>query len=189
MANTSKHVKNINNLSGSHFTFKIVNFPDLNFTVQTCNLPGIVGSPVQVPTPVGMTWQAQDKISYEPFRIGFIVDESLQNWTSVFNWQRALAPTHIQDTETVNQYKTWQVQNELYSDAVLYILTNSLHINVKISLKNIFPISLSGLNFSVQDSNERKIFSDVTFAYDYYDIEFNSEYNSETVGDNKITGT
>lgn len=189
MANTSKNVKNINTLSGSHFTFKLNNFPDLNFTIQTINLPGITGSPVKVSTPVGYTWQSQDTISYEFLSMSFIVDESLQNWISVYNWMRSLAPTHLNNAELVNQYKLWAKEKDLYGDGVLYILTNSLHWNVKISLKNIFPISLSGCNFSTQDSEDRKLFSKVSFAYDYYDIEVNPEYNEISVGDNKITGT
>lgn len=190
MANTSKHVKNINSLSSSHFVFKLDNFPDLNFTVQSCNLPGISGNPVMVPTSVGNTWQAQDKLQYEILTMSFIVDESLQNWLSVYHWLRALAPTHLIGAESLNQYKLWYDSNKpLYGNGVLFILTNSLHWNIKISLRNIFPISLSGLSFSTTDTSDRKLYSTINFAYDYYDIEVNPEYNDESVGDNKITGT
>ena len=187
MPNNSVNVHNISFASGSHYALKIDSFYDLNFTIQSVNLPGVSTSPKEVSTPVGPTFHAGDKLYYETLDIRFIIDESLQNWLSVYNWMRALSPTHMLDDVLKNKYNLWQADKELYSPATLYILTNSLHWNIKVSLQNIFPISLSGLPYDITNSEDTKIYSTVRFAFDYYDIEVNPEYNPLSVDNNVIS--
>lgn len=187
MSINSIGVHNLSFASGSHFDFKIDNFPDLNFTIQSANLPGVSTSPREVPTPVGPTYHAGDKLYYEILDINFIVDESLQNWLSVYNWMRALAPTHVIDAEAKSQYDLWKEEKDLYSTAVLYILTNSLNWNLKVTLHNIFPISLTGLPYRITNQEDEKIYSTVKFAFDYYDVEVNPNYNTLSVANNVIS--
>lgn len=175
MSINSTNVKNTNFLSGSHFAFFITELPDLNFTVQTANIPGIELSPKEIPTSVGMTHIAGDKIHYEVLEIGFIVDETMNNYRSIYNWARALAPTNIINAALDNQYVNYD--KPLYTSGVLNILTNSLHINVTLKFKNLFPISLTGLDFSTKDIEDRKLYATVRFAYDYFDIEIDNTYN------------
>lgn len=187
MGITSKQVYNINNLSGSHFVFLLKDFPNLNFTIQNVNLPGVFGSMIQMPTPVGKFNAAMDKLEYETLMIEFLVDESLNNWREVYNWLRALAPTNLFTTS--NQYAQLKEARNgtLVTPGTLYILTNSLHINVKVEFKNMFPISLSGLDLSTQDTTDRKLHAKVQFAYDYFDISVNTEFNEKFVPDNIIS--
>lgn len=175
MSTNSINVKNFSLLSGSHFEFTILGYPDLNFTVQTCNLPAVNSNPKEIMTAVGPTHLAGDKLMYETLEIGFIVDETLNNWRSIYNWLRALATTNIIDAQHYNQYVNYD--KDLYSVGNLSILTNSLHLNVNLKFHNLFPISLTGLDFSTKDVTDRKLFATATFAYDYYDIEVNSTYN------------
>ena len=183
MSTNSINVYNTSTLSGSHFEFNILGYDNLNFNVQTANLPSIQGNPKEIPTPVGSTHFAGDKVQYETLEISFIVDESLNDWREVYNWMRALAPSHL-DSLALNQYSTYT--KDLYTSATLFILTNSLHVNVKCTFHNLFPISLTGLDFSTKDTEDRKLFSTVTFAYDYFDLEVNPIYNDTYVPSNVI---
>lgn len=175
MSTNSINVKNYSLLSGSHFDFSIAGYPDLNFTVQDCNLPMVQTSYKELSTPVGPTHVAGDKLIYETLQITFIVDETLNNWRSIYNWLRALSPTNIIDAALKNQYLNYD--KDLYTSAILSILTNSLHMNVNLTFFNLFPISLTGLDFSTKDTTDRKLFATVTFAYDYYNMEVNDAYN------------
>lgn len=186
MGVTSKQVYNINTLSGSHFEFILKDFPNLNFTVQNVNLPGVYGQLISNPTPVGTYNSPGDRLEYETLLVDFIVDESLNNWREIYNWLRALSPTHLfSDSNQYAQLKELR-QGPLVSPGTLYILTNSLHINVKVDFKNMFPISLSGVDFSTQDATDRKLHAKVQFAYDYFDLTVNSTYNEQYVQNNSI---
>lgn len=185
MSISSKNVYNLNDLSGSHFTLHIHNYPNLNFTIQDVNLPSVFSTPIENPRPTGSFYVSQDKLSYEELVVSFIVDESLNNWREVYNWMRSLAPTHILGDDGLNQYKEKINSKEgLYSNATLFILTNSLNVNVKVYLKNIFPFALSGINFSVKNDDDVKLYSTVKFVYDYYDLEVSRNFNENAVPDN-----
>lgn len=184
MASNSLNVFNTSTLSGSHFVFSLPELYNVNFNVQSVNLPSVRNSPKEIPTPVGSTHFSGDKLDYEVLEIGFIVDETLNDWREIYNWLRALATTHIIDSESVNQYLNYT--KPLYSDAVLMILTNSLHVNVTCNFHNLFPISLSGIDFSTKDIEDRKIFASVQFAFDYYDLEVTPLYNPNGYVENNI---
>lgn len=185
MSTNSINVYNTSTLSGSHFEFSIAGYDNLNFNVQTANLPSVRTNPKEVPTSIGSTHVAGDKLEYETLEISFIVDESMNDWRECYNWLRALATTNIIDAKLENQYVNYD--KDLYTSATLFILTNSLHINIKCTFYNLFPISLTGLDFSTKDTEDRKLFGTVIFAYDYYDLEVNNTYNtSGTIPTNKI---
>ena len=166
-------------LSGSHFQFAILEYPNLNFTVQSCNLPMIQTNPKEVATSTGFTHLAGDKLEYETLKISFIVDESLNNWMEIYAWLRALAPTHMLDKQTLNQYSNYP--HPLYSSGTLFLLTNALSVNITLTYAN-----LTGLQFTTQDTEDRKLFATVTFAYDFYDISVSDVYNSQHVPNNII---
>lgn len=184
MASNSLNVYNTSTLSGSHFTFTIPSYNNVNFNVQSVNLPSIMTTPKEVPTPVGPTHLAGDKLMYEYLEIGFIVDESLNDWREIYNWMRALSTSNIIDAQIENQYINYD--RPLYTDATLIMLTNSLHVNITCNFKNLFPTSLSGIDFSTKDTEDRKIFATVQFAYDYYDLKVNEYFNPNGYVDENI---
>jgi len=176
MSTNSINVNNTSFLSGSHFDFNVTGYPNINFTVQSCNLPAVQNSPRAIPTPFGDTHISGDKLQYQTLDISFIIDETLNNYREIYNWIRALAPTNALEEGLINnQYVTYT--NPLYTVGNLFILTNSLHINITATFHNLFPISLSNLDFSVKDTDDRKLIANVSFAYDYYDLQVNSTYN------------
>jgi hypothetical protein len=186
MSSNSLNVFNTSTLSGSHFTFTIPEYNNLNFNIQTVNLPSVQSTPKELPTPVGPTHFAGDKLSYEVLEIGFIVDESLNDWREIYNWLRALATTNILENSIItNQYVNYD--KPLYTSGTLLILTNSLHVNITCNFTNLFPISLTGINFSTKDVEDRKIFANAQFAFDTYDLKVNDIYNPNgSVDDNII---
>lgn len=186
MSVTSKNVYNLNNLSGTNFIFKLDKYPNLNFTIQDVNLPGVIGNMKEIPIPTGSYKIGYDKLNYEKLKIQFIVDESLNNWREVYNWMRAIATTHVLDTD-YNKYSE-KIQNDgsLYTTAILNVLTNSLSNEIKFTFYNLFPDMLTGVDFSTRDQDDIKRYSIVTFNYDYYDIEVVGDNSEEYVGNNKI---
>ena len=60
---------------------------------------------------------------------------------------------------------------EIYHDAILTINTNANIPNVRVKFHNCHPISLGSVRFSVSETADTIITSDVTFRYDYFDFE------------------
>ena len=58
----------------------------------------------------------------------------------------------------------------LYSDATLFILTSKNNPNIEIRFSDIYPISLSGLDYNQQESDINYLTSNVTFAYKIYEF-------------------
>ena len=63
-----------------------------------------------------------------------------------------------------------KTQLNLYSDGTLQILTSSENPNFKIMFKNMFPTSLSTLNFDATAEDINYFTADVTFKYTIFNI-------------------
>ena len=58
----------------------------------------------------------------------------------------------------------------MYSDAFLQILSNKNNPIVEVIFENIFPISLSALNFTQTATDVEYMVADADFAYQIYEI-------------------
>ena len=186
MAINNKQVYNLNNLSGNSFVFSIERFPNVTFTVQEVNLPGVQSNPKATDTPIGTYFSPGDHLRYSPLVISFIVDESLNNWREIYNWLRELSPTHIDDSSGDYSQYAKLLSKGITSTCKLTLLTNNLNVNVNVTIYDLFPTSLSDLKFSVTENDNRILTASVYFYYTYYDLEVNPDYNEKYVENNKI---
>jgi hypothetical protein len=58
----------------------------------------------------------------------------------------------------------------VYSDGSLMILTSNQNPNLQVNFSDMFPISLSELNFDATDTNVTYLEASVTFRYRIYNI-------------------
>ena len=73
------------------FRFKIAKLPQVEFFIQTVNLPGItLGEISDVPTPLYDYPMPGDKITYQSLDISFLVDENLNNYKELHDWLSGL---------------------------------------------------------------------------------------------------
>ena len=57
-----------------------------------------------------------------------------------------------------------------FSDASLLILTSNYNANIKIKFKDIFPVSLTSLDFTATDSDVNYFTAEASFKYTVYNI-------------------
>ena len=172
------------------FRFKCTKLPEVEFTCQTANIPGIsLGSGVQ-PTPLVDIPIPGEKISYQSLDINFLVDENLNNYKEIHDWIIALGfpqnHTQFADLQAAGADRypgstsgaivpetniaVPLSEGGTYSDATLTVL-NSKNIAVtEIRFDNIFPTSLGALSYDVQASDVNYLQASVDFSYMYYDI-------------------
>ena len=173
MAATDRYPENKSLLQSNRFLLSFGRLPYLTFNCQLANLPGIGAGEAIRETPFVTLWHPGDKLQYEPLVVNFMVDEDFWSWQAIHDWMRGFTfPT------TFDEYKnlSLQVRHKIldsrpqYSDASLTLLTGHQNNNIRVKFYDVFPTSLSSLQFNVQDTAQLTLIADASFRYSYYDI-------------------
>ena len=164
--------------SPTQFRWQINQLPLVQFFNVSANLPGISMSPTIQPTTLGRDIPIHgDKLAFEELTIQFMVDEYLENYITLHNWLLAIG-----FPKTREQFKNWKTETStshadasaaqsMYSDAVLTILSNKNNPIVQVMFNDVFPLSLSGIDYTQEATDTEYVRATATFAYQYYEIE------------------
>ena len=142
----------------------LVSFPEISETMYFCqkaNIPGVSLGPAVQTTPNLDVYHAGTKLEYNTFDITFLVNEDLSAWTSIYKWMFDLS-------SITTSYERRQASNK---QAILTVMSNLNNPKIRIKLNNIFPLSLSDLEFDTTLSAEEHIMGTASFRYDWFDIE------------------
>jgi hypothetical protein len=173
--------------SPTQFKFGIHQLPKVEFFTVSANVPSISVGVVTHPTPFKNIPIAGEKLTYENLSITFQIDEYLENYISLHNWMKGIGfPTDRQEFRTFRDVtsntpasgKTPPTDlvgkavpdRALYSDAYLMILSNKNNPIVEVNFQNIFPISLSALEFTQTVTDIEYMTATAEFAYQIYEI-------------------
>ena len=156
---------NLNPLTSSGFKFSIQKLPDVSYFMQQVSLPSVqLGESIQSSNFVDAPLPG-DRMVFDPLEITFIVDSSMANYTSIFNWVQGLGAP-----ENHAQYSSFLTasDNKVYSDATLQVL-DPLGNSVKsIQFVDVFPVSLSALSFRSDVTDSEHLIATATFRYTLY---------------------
>ena len=174
----SNQIKNSNYLSPVGFKFVITKAPKADFFSNSASIPGInLGFALQ-PNYLRDIPVAGDKLTFEDFTLSFFVDENLENYMEVQNWLRGLGyPDSVEEFIDLKKDDTYtpdpSAKNALneYSDATLIVYNSSFNEIVKVKFRDVFPVSLSTINFDASVGDIDYVTADATFKYSIYDIE------------------
>ena len=168
---------NGNFLSPIGFKFNLTKAPKVDFFANSANIPSItLGSSLQ--TRYGKNIDIPgDKMNFEDFRLRFLVDENLTNYMEIQNWMRGLGFPYsleqyqdlIDDSEAYNNAALKGNFYE-YSDATLQILNSNYNTNAVIKFKDLFPYSLSSLDFDSTQTDIQYFTAEASFKYTVYNI-------------------
>ena len=173
----SKQLSNRNFLSPVGFKFSVTKLPKVDFFSNTAEIPGINLGVAMQPTYLKDIPVPGDKLTYDDFSLEFFIDENLENYLEVHKWLRGLGyPYSIEefiDLKTNNEYlpdnAAKNSYNE-YSDATLFIYNSNFNIISQVHFKDLFPISLSTVQFNSKESDINYVTASVQFKYSIYDI-------------------
>jgi hypothetical protein len=154
---------NLNPLSQIGFSFTMNRIPYVEFFTQAANIPGINLSPAIVPTPFVPIPMTGDHIQFGVFSLTFLVDEQLANYLEIFNW--------IQSFTHPENYRDQIPESEAMSDGTLTILSANKNPIVQVSFKDMWPMSLSPLQFDTRATTVNYINCTVNFAYTAFTIQ------------------
>ena len=171
-------VDNRNYLSPIGFKFSITKVPKADFFSNSASIPGInLGFALQ-PTYLKDIPVPGDKLTFSDFTLKFFVDEDMTNYLEVHNWLRGLGfPESVQEHldlkkgDVYNPSTSFKDQMNEYSDASLFIYNSNFNEVARIDFKDVFPVSLSTINFDATATDVNYVTAEATFKYSIYNIE------------------
>ena len=173
--------------SPTQFRFGVHQLPKVEFFTVGANLPGISAGVATHATPFKDIPIMGEKLTYENLSISFIVDEYLENYISLHDWMVGIGFPQKREqfrtyrdvtsntpaeggTPTIDRIGRATADRALYSDAFLQILSNKNNPIVEVIFENLFPVSLSALDFSQSATDVEYIVATAEFAYQIYEI-------------------
>ena len=162
---------NTNYLQPTKFLLVFDRIPNVQYFCQAVNIPGVSVGQAPINFPSVDVYSPGNKIAYNNFNITFTVDEALQTWQEMYNWFRSFASPDGTDernrlTAIQNSYKSQGLKQ--MSDATLTILNNLNNPIIRVQFTNMFPVSLSDLQFDTKMSADDIITADVNFVYEQF---------------------
>ena len=172
------------------FRFKISKLPEVEFFIQTVNLPGISLGSATVPTSLYDYPVPGDKITYQSLDISFLVDENLNNYKELHDWMLGLGfPNKHQQFADLQATGADRfpgstkgalvpgvdtpvplAEGPIYSDATLTILNSKNIAKTEIRFQNVFPTSIGSLSYDVKAADVDYLQTQASFTYINYDI-------------------
>jgi hypothetical protein len=168
----SNQIQNRNYLSPIGFKFTLAKAPKASFFCNAARIPEItLGTAIQ-PSYLKMLDVPGDIITYGDFTLKFLVDENLENYLVIHKWITGLG-----FPETTEEYKDLVTEedgdrNDLqaFSDGTLRILNSNYNDVALIKFRDLFPTSLSPMEFEATDEDYNYFTAEVTFKYTIYNI-------------------
>ena len=166
-------VKNKNFLNPTGFKFILNRAPKVVFFSNQANIPGLNLGVAEQPTYLTDIPRPGDKLQFQDLTLRFLVDEDLENYLEIQHWLRGLG-----FPESLKEIYDWEKQNpnapastlNYTCDGTLNVLTSSQVANFKVKFLDMFPVSLSDLDFDATDSDIDYLTANVTFKYTIYNI-------------------
>ena len=183
--------------TGTQWRLAFNRLPKTTWFCTAANIPGIQLGEASYPTPMTDMMVTGDKLTFETLNITFLVDEELQNYREIWDWLVGMgAPKqHSEWTTTLTKGdgittnftsvgsddeidpRTASVMQQgtsteanLYSDAVLIIYNSKNTAKVEVKFKDMFPTSLSGLDYSQELTDVEYFKATASFRYLYYEF-------------------
>ena len=154
---------NRNFLNPIGYILKLEKFEGVDFFCQSANVPDIT----MPTTEVGSQFRnlpifPGGGVTFGDFSVRFIVDEDLKNYNSIHKWMR--------DVGNADQMARTIAEDDIYTLGQLHIVTSQYNPAFVVEFKNVFPVSLSNLQFDATISDVEYITAEVTFKHQQFFI-------------------
>ncbi len=181
----TKQPTNLDYADPTKFRFQCVKIPKVEFNTIQCNVPGITLTELVQPTRLQQIRIPGNDLTFEDLTIQFIVDEDLETYTQIHDWMAALAQMDSDDkyraliTEGKDRMPLSQQQTStdagrpgiatpdgaIFADAKLTVLTSRFISKIEINFQDIYPKSLSALDYNQNLTDTEYLVATCTFGY------------------------
>ena len=171
-------LENRNFLAPIGFKFNLQRSPGVAFFCNQANIPDLQLGVAMQPNPLRDIPVPGDKVEFGDLNLRFLVDEDLKNYMEIQNWIRGLGyPESTEQFDKLDKdgasiiprrYK--QMGDQIYSDATLQILSSNIVAKFNVNFKELWPYTLTTLNFDATDTDIEYFTADASFKYTMYNL-------------------
>ena len=178
--------------SPTQFKFSLLKLPKVEYFCTSVNIPGVTLSNVDIATPLKSIPVPGTILNYGDLEMSFLVDENLENYREIHGWLTGLGfPRDHKQAKTLvdaakDRFPTGGKSDAItdagkvtgspmplgpvFSDATLNVLTSKNTANIEVRFSDMFPVSLSALNFNQQANDVDYLSASVTMKYKIYEF-------------------
>lgn len=170
MAEQASQPENKSFLSPLGFRFSIQRLPHVNYFCTAFSLPEIVLGQIDTITNTFIKLPIPgDKLSFGSLNVRFRVDEDMKNYREIYDWLIGLGyPDNFEQRANIS--RGLKSIGQVYSDGSVLITTAQMNPNIEIKFIDMYPVSISTLEFSIENSDIEYLQADATFAYRKYEL-------------------
>ncbi len=163
---------NRNFLSPAGFLFNITKEPKVSFFCTSAAIPSISFATTIQPSYLKDIDVPGEKLDYENLSVRFLVDEDLANYMAIHNWMTGLGyPESLGDFKTEVTKDDGSIDmNQQFSDGSLTIQNSNYRTTAVVKFKDLFPVSLTSLEFDTGVTDIQYFTAEATFRYLVYNI-------------------
>ena len=168
----SNQIANRNFLAPVGFKFSLSKFPKVSFFSNTARIPDItLGTAIQS-TYLKDIDIPGEKLTYGELNVRFLVDENLENYMKIHNWLTGLGfpETPQQFIDKTTDRDGLRDFQEQFCDGSLHILNSNYNDVAIVKFKDIFPTSITSLDFDATETDINYFTAEATFKYVIYSI-------------------
>jgi len=165
-------ISNRNFLSAVGFKFTLAKYPQVDFFSNSARIPEISLDVARQPSYLKDIDIPGEKLTYGDLTLRFMVDENMENYMALYNWLTGLG-----FPETTAQFKRLTTddsgqrdQKEAFSDGTLRILNSNYKEVAKVKFLDLFPVSLSSLDFDSTVTDVNYFTAEASFKYTVYTL-------------------
>ena len=165
-------IENRNFLSGVGFKFNLAKHPKVDFFSNSAKIPQLTLGHASQPTYLKDIDVPGEKLTYGDFTLRFLVDENMENYMAIYDWLVGLG-----FPETTQEFKTLTTDSadqrdlkEAFCDGTLRILNSNYREIATVKFTDLFPVSLTSLDFDATTSDIQYFTAQATFKYTIYDL-------------------
>ena len=165
-------IENRNFLSGVGFKFNLAKHPKVDFFSNSAKIPQLTLGLATQPTYLKDIDVPGEKLTYGDFTLRFLVDENMENYMAIYDWLVGLG-----FPETTQEFKTLTTDSadqrdlkEAFCDGTLRILNSNYREVATVKFTDLFPVSLTSLDFDAANTDIQYLTAEVSFKYTLYDL-------------------
>ena len=167
--------KNKNFLSPVGFKFIMSRTPNVDYFCQSASIPEVSIGAREISTPVKDYTVPGDKMTFGDLNLRFLVNEDLDNYFEIYKWLKGLTnPMNTGDfqkyIDAVDEKGRDTDFTKTMADARLLVLNSNYNSIATVNFFNIFPTSLTTLEFDASATDINYFTAEVNFKYTIYEI-------------------
>ena len=171
-----KQIQNRNFLSGVAFKFNLAKFPKVDFFSNSAIIPVLNLELAQQASYLKNIAVPGERLTYGDFTLRFLVDENMENYKSVYDWLTGLGfPETTKEFADIIKDSDGQTDpKEAFCDGTLRILNSNYREVAKVKFNDLFPVSLTSLDFDATNTDVQFFTAEATFKYTLYKLVTNT---------------